>query len=45
MGQIFQMLTVPIIWRIKVIFSDETGRNLTLVKPTQYDGKSHVKSR
>ena len=25
-------------------FSDESGQNLNLVKPTQYDGKSHVKS-
>ena len=30
--------------RVKVIFSDESGQNLTLVKPTQYDGRSHVKS-
>ena len=27
-----------------VIFSDESCQNLTLVKPTQYDGRSHVKS-
>ena len=29
---------------VKVIFSDESGQNLNLVKPTQYDGRSHVKS-
>ena len=29
---------------IKVIFSDESGQNLNLVIPTQYDGRSHVKS-
>ena len=29
---------------IKVIFSDESGQNLTLVKPTQYDGRRHDKS-
>ena len=29
---------------IKVIFSNESGQNLQLVKPTQYDSKSHVKS-
>ena len=27
-----------------MIFSDESGQNLNLVKPTQYDGRSHVKS-
>ena len=27
-----------------MIFSDECGQNLNLVKPTQYDGGSHVKS-
>ena len=30
--------------RIKVIFSDESGQNLNLIIPTQYDGRSHVKS-
>ena len=29
---------------VKVIFSDESGQNLNLVIPTQYDGRSHVKS-
>ena len=29
---------------LKVIFSDESGQNLTLVRPTQYEGRSHVKS-
>ena len=33
-----------LLMNIKVIFSDESGQNLTLVKPTQYDGRSHVKS-
>ena len=28
---------------LKVIFRDESGQNLDLVKPTQYDGRSHVK--
>ena len=26
--------------RLKVIFSDKSGQNLNLVKPTQYDGSS-----
>ena len=25
---------------LNVIFSNESGQNLTLVKPTQYDGRS-----
>ena len=29
----------------KVIFSDESGQNINLVKPTHYDGRSHIKSR
>ena len=30
---------------LKVIFSNESGQNLNLViKPTQYDGISHIKS-
>ena len=29
---------------MKVIFSHEFFQNLNLVKPTQYDGRSHVKS-
>ena len=28
----------------KVIFNDESRQNLDLVKPSQYDGRSHVKS-
>ena len=31
-------------FNVKVIFSDESGQNLTWVKPTQYDGRSPVKS-
>ena len=27
---------------IKVIFRDESGKNLNLVKPTQHDGRSHI---
>ena len=27
-----------------MIFSDESGPNLTLVEPTQYEGRSHIKS-
>ena len=34
----------PICSGLNVIFSDETGQNLNLVKPTQYDGRSHVRS-
>ena len=37
-------LKSPLYLNIKVIFSDESGQNLTLVIPTQYDGRSHVKS-
>ena len=29
---------------LKVIFSEESGQNFSLVIPTQYDGRSHVKS-
>ena len=29
---------------VKVIFSEECGQNLYLVKPAQYDGTSHVVS-
>ena len=29
---------------IKVIFRDESGQTLNLVKPTQNDGRSHVES-
>ena len=29
---------------LKVIFSDEFGQNLNLVIPTQYDGRSLIKS-
>ena len=29
---------------LKVIFRDESGQNLDLVKPRQYIGRSHVKS-
>ena len=28
---------------LKVIFNDESGQNLNLVIPKQYDGRSHVK--
>ena len=31
-------------YHLKVIFSDESGQNLNIGKPTQYDGRSHVKS-
>ena len=37
-------LSYLILHEIKVIFSDESGHNSTLVKPTQYDGRSYVKS-
>ena len=29
---------------VHVIFRDESGQNLNLVKPTHYDGRSHIKS-
>ena len=30
---------------VKVVFKDESGQNLNLVKPTQHDGRSHVKNQ
>ena len=35
---------VYIKWRVEVIFTDESGQNLDVVKPTQYDGRSRGKS-
>ena len=40
----FNAIWVDVWIIIKVIFSDESGLNLNLVKLTQYDGRSHVKS-
>ena len=37
-------ITTLMINFIKVILSDESGQNLNLVKPAQYDARSHVKS-
>ena len=34
----------PVSALVKVTFSNESGQNLNCDKPTQYDGRSHVKS-
>ena len=40
----FGICWVGLNFLVKVIFSDESSQNLNLVKPTQYVGRSHVKS-
>ena len=45
--EVVQMLLISIFTPldlIKVVLRDESGPNLDLVKLTQYDGKSHVRS-